>query len=639
LINFLSQNFIPKRLLVFAFDIMLIAASFYCAFLLRFDFGIPDNFNELFTQGLLAVLVVKPLVFVASGLYRNLWRYASLQDGVEIAKVVTTSSFISAFVILYYRHFAPYPRSIFVLDWILLISMVIASRLVWRIYRETFILPRSSSAPRTLIVGAGDSGNLLLKEIRRQQNPSYNVIGFIDDDHSKYKMRLQGVPVVGAIKDLQKIIQAHHIEDVIIAIPTAAGKAIRQIIKSCEHCKIRFKILPPISEIIDGRITTSQIRDVNIEDLLGREQVHLDESEIRRYLGGKRVLITGAAGSIGSEICRQVARYSPAKLILLDSAETPLYQIEMELVESFPELRLIPVLADIRQKERLDFVFETFMPEVIFHAAAFKHVPMMEYNPVEAITNNIYGTRNLAEKAHQFGVSNFVMISTDKAVNPTNIMGASKRAAEIFVQSLAEKSHTTFTTVRFGNVLGSNGSVIPLFKDQIKKGGPVTVTHPDVVRFFMTIPEAAQLVLQAGCIGNGGEIFVLDMGEPVKILDLAEELIRLSGFTPHEEIEIVYSGLRPGEKLFEELLGYGEDVRPTTHRKIKVLDSVYYEFESVSNSLDMLIESAHCCDLENVMKLLKRIVPEFSPRYGDPDVFPHAFKSLRPDLSTSLTPL
>ncbi|MBC7962979.1 MAG: polysaccharide biosynthesis protein [Steroidobacteraceae bacterium] len=630
--SFLSKNFSPKRLLVCAFDILLIGASFYGAFLLRFDFRIPADFKDLFKQGILAVLIIKPLIFMVSGLYRNLWRYASLQDGVEIAKVVTLSSFVSAFAILYFRHFAHYPRSIFVLDWILLISLVIASRLVWRIYRETFILPRSSSAPRTLIVGAGDSGNLLLKEIRRQLDPPYNVVGFIDDNHSKYRMRLQGVPVIGACKDLQKIIQARRIEDVIIAIPTAAGQAIRQIVKSCERCKIRFKILPPICEIIDGSITTSQIRDVNIEDLLGRDQVMLEVAEVRRYLTGKRVLVTGAAGSIGSEICRQVAGFSPAKLILLDSAETPLYQIEMDLTESFPDLRIIPILADIRQGARLDFVFETFMPEVVFHAAAFKHVPMMEYNPVEAVTNNIAGTRMLAEKARQFGVDNFVMISTDKAVNPTNIMGASKRAAEIFVQALAQNSLTKFTTVRFGNVLGSNGSVIPLFMEQIKKGGPLTVTHPEVVRYFMMIPEAAQLVLQAGCIGNGGEIFVLDMGEPVKILDLAEELIRLSGFVPYEEINIVFSGLRPGEKLFEELLVSGEDVRPTTHRKIKVLDPIHHEFDKVSHSLDTLLESASCCDLVGVMKQLKKLVPEFTPLYGNPEEYAHAFKRLRPDI-------
>lgn len=623
---------IRRRLLVFVIDIILIGLAFLLAFLLRFDFRIPAEFQPHFWQGLIVVLIVMPVVFLAFGLYRNLWRYASLQDGIEITKIVTISSVISAFVVMYVRHFTPYPRSIFVLDWILLISLVIASRLVWRIYRETLILPRPSCAPRTLIVGAGDSGNLLLKEIRRQPNPSYNVIGFIDDDHSKYKMRLQGVPVIGAIQDLQRIIQAKHIEDVIIAIPTAAGKAIRQIVKSCEHCKIRFKILPPICEIIDGRISTSQIRDVNIEDLLGREQVMLEVAEVRRYLSGKRVLVTGAAGSIGSEICRQVAGFSPAKLILLDSAETPLYQIEKDLTQSFPDLRIIPILADIRQGTRLDFVFETFMPEVIFHAAAFKHVPMMEYNPVEAITNNIAGTRILAEKAHRFGVDNFVMISTDKAVNPTNIMGASKRTAEIFVQALAQNSHTKFTTVRFGNVLGSNGSVIPLFLEQIKNGGPVTVTHPEVVRYFMTIPEAAQLVLQAGCIGDGGDIFVLDMGEPVKILDLAEELIRLSGFAPYEEINIVFSGLRPGEKLFEELLVSGEDVRPTTHRKIKVLDPIRHEFDAVSRSLDTMVESATRCDIEGVMRLLKMLVPEFSPRYGNLDECAPAFKRLRPDI-------
>jgi FlaA1/EpsC-like NDP-sugar epimerase len=361
--------------------------------------------------------------------------------------------------------------------------------------------------------------------------------------------------------------------------------------------------------------------------------VVLDESAIRHYLGGKRVLVTGAAGSIGSDICRQVARFCPSKLILLDSAETPLYVVEMELAEKHPDLRIIPVLADIRHGHRLEFVFETFLPEVVFHAAAYKHVPMMEYNPVEAITNNILGTRTLAEKAHAFGVSNFVMISTDKAVNPTNVMGASKRVAELFVQALSRCSQTHFTTVRFGNVLGSNGSVIPLFKEQIRHGGPVTVTHPEVIRYFMTIPEASQLVLQAGCIGNGGEIFVLDMGKPVKIVELAEELIRLSGFTPYEEIDIVFTGLRPGEKLYEELLIAGEGVKPTQYHKIKVLDAVMSDLQLTSAAIDSLGEKAMQYDFEAMLNSLQALVPEFNPAYGDPASHSAAFMRLRPDLS------
>lgn len=625
-------SFKRRRLFVFGLDVVLIGLSFFSAFMLRFDFKIPSAFMHLFWQGLATALVIKPLVLLLSGLYRNLWRYASLQDGVEIAKVVTVSSIISGFTLMYLRHFAPYPRSIFILDWFLLLGMVVASRLVWRVYRETVIMPRRNlSGKRTLIVGAGEAGSLLLKEIRRQQDSAFQVVGFVDDAPQKAGMKLHGIDVLGTTKQLATLINAHLIEDVIIAIPTAAGNAMRDIIKSCEHCKVRFKTLPAISDIIEGKISVSQIKDVDICDLLGRDPVELNQRAIRNYLEGKRILVTGAAGSIGSEICRQVARFSPAKLIVLDSAETPLYQIEKELSESYPDMRLAPVLADIRQAARLDYVFEAFAPEVVFHAAAYKHVPMIEYNPVEAVTNNIMGTRLLAEKANSFGVQNFVMISTDKAVNPTNVMGASKRAAELFVQALSRQSTTNFTTVRFGNVLGSSGSVIPLFKEQIASGGPVTVTHPDVIRYFMTIPEASQLVLQAGCIGNGGEIFVLDMGKPVKIVDLAEELISLSGLTPHEDIEIVFTGLRPGEKLYEELLVAGEGVKPTAHQKIKVLESVEYDLKVVTAAVDKLAQSAACADIREVMDSLKQLVPEFSPKYTRESVT-ETLRKLRPDI-------
>ncbi|MCE1227119.1 MAG: polysaccharide biosynthesis protein [Geobacteraceae bacterium] len=628
-----NSFFRRRRLLVFGLDVILIGLSFFAAFLLRFDFSVPSELRSLFEQGLLISLLVKPVVFLLSGLYRSLWRYASLQDGVEIAKVVTASSVISGFLLMYLRHFAPYPRSIFILDWFLLLALIASSRLVWRVYRETVIMPRRNMAgQRTLIVGAGEAGSLLLKEIRRQQDFAFSVVGFVDDDPQKAGMKLHGVAVLGTTKQLAALISSHSVEDVIIAIPTAAGNAMRDIVRSCEHCKVRFKTLPAISDIIEGKISVSQIKDVDICDLLGRDPIELDQEAIRNYLEGKRVLVTGAAGSIGSEICRQVARYSPAKLVLLDSAETPLYHIEKELTEVWPAMRLAPVLADVRQAGRLDYVFETFLPEVVFHAAAYKHVPMIEYNPVEAVTNNILGTRVLAEKASAFRVQNFVMISTDKAVNPTNVMGASKRAAELYVQALARKSQTHFTTVRFGNVLGSNGSVIPLFKEQIAAGGPVTVTHPDVIRYFMTIPEASQLVLQAGCIGNGGEIFVLDMGKPVKIVDLAEELISLSGLTPHEDIEIVFTGLRPGEKLYEELLVAGEGVKPTAHHKIKVLESVVCDLEAVTVAVDKLKLAAASADTREVMDSLKQLVPEFSPQYA-PDSVTQTLRKLRPDIA------
>ncbi|MGD9685432.1 MAG: polysaccharide biosynthesis protein [Desulfobacter sp.] len=628
-----ARFFNRRRLLVFCFDTVLVGLAFSFAFLLRFDFHIPENFEPLFKQGLVVVLLVKPLVFLFSGLYRSLWRYASLQDGIEIAKTVSIASVVAGFMLMFIRHFAPYPRSIFILDWFLLMAMVVASRLVWRVYRETILIPRlNSCGKRTLIIGAGDAASMLMKEIRKQEDSPFTVVGFVDDDHQKQGMKLHGLPVLGQIDQLATLIERYAVEDVIIAIPSAGTSLLRDLVKACEHSKVRFKTLPAISDIIEGKVSVSQIKDVEIEDLLGRAPVVLDVESIRGYLTGKRVLVTGAAGSIGSELCRQICQHQPAKIVLLDNAETPLYQIEKELISSFPELYIIPIIADVRNSDRVAAIFDSLMPQVVFHAAAYKHVPMMEYNPMEAVSNNVGGTVNLVNVAHASGVEQFVMISTDKAVNPTNVMGASKRAAELFVQASAQHSRTCFTTVRFGNVLGSNGSVIPLFKEQILRGGPVTVTDPKVIRYFMTIPEACQLVLQAGCLGRGGDIFVLDMGEPVRILDLAEELIRLSGLTPHEDIEIVFTGLRPGEKLFEELLVFGEGIMPTSHEKIRVLGAMRYDFETVRDQIASLLQIAASYDTGAVLEALKRTVPEFTPRYHFNGKPPLAFKRLRPDV-------
>jgi FlaA1/EpsC-like NDP-sugar epimerase len=621
--------------MVFLVDMLLISAAFLLSFLLRFDFSIPLEERELFFHGLVVILAVKPVVFISSGMYRNIWKYASLQDAIEIFKVVTISTFITSFVLVITRYTHTMPRSIYILDWLLLFAFISAARLVWRVYRETYIMPRLSGK-RTLIVGAGNAGNLLLKEIRRNSSSEYNVVGFVDDNEAKQGMRLSGVPVLGGLSRLRGIIRKFRIEEVIIAIPTAHGAVIRKLVDSCKKCHVRFKTLPSIKDLIDGKIAISQIKDVEIEDLLGRDPVVLDEAGIRRYLTDKRVLVTGAAGSIGSEICRQVAGFGPTKLILFDSAETPLFHIEKEIAANHPDLRIIPVIADTRDKSRVEALFDEFQPEVVFHAAAYKHVPMMEYNPVEAATNNIGGTRVMADAAHRFGVKNFVMISTDKAVNPTNIMGASKRAAEIYVQALARASRTNFTTVRFGNVLGSNGSVIPLFKEQIRNGGPVTVTDPRVIRYFMTIPEACQLVLQAGCIGTGGEIFVLDMGEPVRIVDLAEELIKLSGLVPYKDIDIVFTGLRPGEKLYEELLIEGEGVKQTRHKKIRVLQSVGHDIQSVTTDLDTMAYHARENDVAAIVDALKNFIPEFTPQYSFNGAPPMAFQRVRPDLFPQL---
>ena len=617
---------------MFFLDVALIATALSLAFLLRFDFQIPADQRNTLLQGLMVVLVAKPVLFVASGMYRSIWRYASLQDAYEIFKVVTLSSMVTAFLLIFMKGPFALPRSIYILDWFLLFSLVAASRLVWRVYRETKFRPSLRLGKRTLIIGAGDAGNLLLKEIRKQTTATYNVIGFVDDDPEKHGMRLSGVRVLGRTDRLRGMIRKYDVEEVIFAIPSSDKELMRRVIANCERAKARFKTLPGITAIIDGKVSMSQIKDVEIEDLLGRDPVVLDQTAIRNYLTDKRVLVTGAAGSIGSEICRQVARFKPAKLVLFDHAETPLFYIEKELAAAFPELRIIPMVGDVKNQERVEAVFDEFCPEVVFHAAAYKHVSMMEYNPAEAVLNNVMGSKVVADAAHKTKVHNFVMVSTDKAVNPTNVMGATKRSAEIYVQALAAKSKTKFTTVRFGNVLGSNGSVIPLFKEQIRTGGPVTVTDKDVVRYFMTIPEASQLVMQAGCIGHGGEIFVLDMGQPVRILSLAEELIRLSGFVPYKEIDIKFTGLKPGEKLFEELLIDGEGIKPTSHKKISVMAPVETDFRKICGDLDELFSHAKNQDIGQLLKTLRAIVPEFVPRYHFDVAPPFAFQRVRPDL-------
>lgn len=621
-----------RRILVFLFDLVLISAALCLSFLLRFDFLIPGYAINLFWECLAVVLVVKPLVFIATGFYLNIWRYASLQDAIEMFKGVIFSSFLAVFAVLFLRQFSPVPRSIFLIDAILLFSMLAASRLVWRILRESHRVVADNEGTRTLVVGAGEAGSMLLKEIRRHPSSTYNIVGFVDDDREKHGLKLHGIPVLGAVSQLHSLIKAHDAKDVVIAMPSADGKAIRAIVECCRNANVRFSTLPSINNLINGKVTVSQVKKVDIEDLLGRDQVSLDREMIGGYLTGKRVLVTGAAGSIGSEICRQVAQFGPEKLVLLDQAETPLYEIEKELAARFPQIRILPLMADVRDREQILAAFDSYLPQVVFHAAAYKHVPMMEYNPVQAVFNNVFGSRNVVDAACNCKAENFVMISTDKAVNPTNIMGATKRAAEIYVQSISSSCRTKCTTVRFGNVLGSNGSVIPLFKEQIANGGPVTVTDKRVIRYFMTIPEATQLVLQAGGMGSGSEILVLDMGDPVRIVDLAESLIRLSGFTPYDDIDIVFSGLRPGEKLFEELLVEGEGILPTAHEKIRVLEPVQFDMAAVKNELEAMHEAVRKSDVGCVVEVLKRLVPEFRPAYHFKGAPPVSFKSARPDL-------
>lgn len=602
--------------LIAAFKVLIIALALLAAFVLRFDFRLPDAYWRTYLVLLPIALAVKFPIFWQQGLFRGWWRYVSLADVLQIARanLFASTGFILALVFL--QELAGVPRSVLMLDGMACFAFMAGVRFMTRALRENY-LPRwrrskSAQAP-LLIVGAGAAGQAIAREIRQNPGLGKTIVGFIDDDPEKKGQQFAGYKVLGTQETLADVCRNHQVEEVIVAIPSAAGRQLRAIVGRCQSLGLRFKTLPGIGDLIDGRVSIQQVRDVALEDLLGRKPAQLDLERIRGFLEGKRVLVTGAAGSIGSEVCRQVCRFQPSRIILFDHAESPLFHIHNELAEKYPSLRHTAIIGDIRDRARVAGVFDECLPQVVFHAAAYKHVPMMEHNPAEAVNNNVRGTRVVADAADACRVESFVLISTDKAVNPTNVMGASKRAAELYVQSLARQSKTRFVTVRFGNVLGSAGSVVPIFKGQIGKGGPVKVTHPEVTRFFMTIPEATQLVLQAGSMGAGGEIYLLDMGEPVKILHLAEELIRLSGFRPYEDIEIDFSGLRPGEKLYEELLVDGEGVKPTSHAQIRVAAAAEIDRERLLGQLEELYEAQRDLDQVRVLATLRAIVPEYRP--------------------------
>ncbi len=627
--GFLKEIVYRNRLIItFVTTSLIIVTSFLLAYAFRFDFTIPHEYRGRVLSLLPALLIIKLAVFWRFGCFKGWWRYVAMPDLIQIVKASILGSAVFIVYNVFVYHLDRVPRSVLALDGIFCFLGIVGIRVVTRALREHYLPLRQGTElrqTRALIVGAGDAGQLIAREIRSNAQVDLNVIGFIDDDPMKRRGVFQGLTVLGSQKKLQKVINKFGVDEVIIAIPSASGKQIRSIVKLCQEAKVRFRILPGVGELIDGRVSVQQIRDVDLNDLLGREAIFLDEAQIRHYLQGQRVLVSGAGGSIGSEICRQVARFNPQELILFENAETPLFLIEQELKDAFPQLTIIPVVGDVRNCSRVNVIFSEHRPQVVFHAAAYKHVPMMEINPAEAVHNNVHGTRVLADAADRTGVEKFVMISTDKAVRPTNIMGTTKRVAELYVQSLDRRSNTSFVTTRFGNVLGSNGSVIPTFKEQIEKGGPVTVTHPEVTRFFMTIPEATQLVLQAGSMGSGGEIYLFDMGEPVKISYLAEELIKLSGLEPHEDIEIVYTGLRPGEKLYEELLLDDEGVLPTSHNKICVAQSMVTSYSELSGMIDNLVTDAKELNIVGIKEKLQMIVPEYSPTEERPlaKVIPH----------------
>lgn len=618
-------------LLILLLDALLLCSSFYLAHFIRFEFSPPRWALEELIKMLPFVLCIKFLCFYFFDLYKGMWRYTSLNDLINIIKASTTATLILITFILYKNRFEMVSRSVFIIDWCLTIMFIIGVRVITRLCFEKFtetitsrdfldILPKifrkeKQKGNGMLIIGAGDCGEKICREFRENPSIQSHVVGFLDDDISKIGRKIHGIPVLNIIDALEHEVRTANVNDVIIAIPSASSERMRHIVDLCRKADVNFKTIPDMGELIDGRISISSIRNVEYRDLLGRKPVNLDKKKIGNYLSQKRVLVTGAGGSIGTGLCRQICRFAPEKIILLERAESPLYEIDLELKKKFQDIKIIPVLGDIQDKKELSEIFEQFSPDIVFHAAAYKHVPMLEHHPWKAIENNVAGTGNLVEAAQKSGCDRFVFVSTDKAVNPANVMGASKRISELIVQKKSDhgRSKTRFITVRFGNVIGSAGSVIPLFKKQIEEGGPVTVTHPDIIRYFMLIPEACQLILQAGAMGQGGEIFILEMGEPVKIDAMARDLIKFSGFEPDVDIKIEYTGLRPGEKLYEELMTDQEDVVSTGHQKIMVLNSHTGDTSLLPDRLEGLKDAAKNRNRDQIMNILRQIVPEYNP--------------------------
>ncbi|MFH1616725.1 MAG: nucleoside-diphosphate sugar epimerase/dehydratase [Planctomycetota bacterium] len=612
-----------KPLIVFA-HVVTFAAALFLSFLLANNMQLRTSWLLYqYPLMLLFFIIIKLSVFGFFKQYRGWWRYVGISDLVGILRASLVSTLV--IVLLWFalvmgygpvrRHLQELTKvgqGIFIADMFITILLLSGLRMMIRLYNEEFRAVEGVRLKRFLIVGAGNAGEGLLREIHRMSIEQYEVVGFVDDNIAKHGMHIHGIPVLGSVDQLPQICEKYSVDEIAIAMPSATHKELRRVVQVCSGTKIRFRTVPSITDIASGRFKVSQIRDVDINDLLGREAVQLELDSVEKFLKDKVILVTGAGGSIGSEMCRQVCNFAPRQLLLVEQAENSLFFIDRELRETFPNIVIEAVICDITDQTRLKQIFQQYKPQVVIHAAAHKHVPLMEINPGEAIKNNIFGTKTIADVAHVCPeTTNFVMISTDKAVNPTSIMGSSKRIAEMYIQTLDMISNTSFVTVRFGNVLGSNGSVVPIFKDQIARGGPVTVTHPEMQRYFMTIPEASQLVLQAATMGLGGEIFVLDMGEPVKIVDLASELITLSGFRPVEDIEIVFSGIRPGEKLFEELAIKGEDMQPTRHPKIGIWKNIAVDHEKLDAGIKELFEQSQTADYNQIIKTIKLLIPEY----------------------------
>jgi FlaA1/EpsC-like NDP-sugar epimerase len=598
----------PRTTLAFVHDILAAIAAWLLAFWLRFNLDLPHPYAWLMVETMLWVVPIQALIFWLFGLYRGIWRYASVPDLKRIVSAVAVVALILPGLFLMLR--VAVPRSVLILDPVLLVMIMGGSRFAYRISKERRLGAVTSREP-VAVIGAGQAAATLLKELAR--SPQWRVAAIFDDDPLKKGRQIQGVGVLGPVLDLPAQIERLGIHHAIIAMPGASYSARRRVVNICTDAGLKVLTVPSYDDLVSGKVTVSQIRHVELDDLLGRDPVVLDTAGLKEWINGRVIMVTGAGGSIGSELCRQLARFAPKQLVFFELSEFALYNIEQEFRQSHPAIPLVCAVGDVKDAMRVRQIMGSHRPSVVFHAAAYKHVPLMETdNAWQAVLNNALGTHVVAQAAAQNGVEKFVLISTDKAINPTSVMGATKRLGEMVCQALQQPRATSFVMVRFGNVLGSTGSVIPKFREQIASGGPVTVTHPEVRRYFMSIPEAAQLVLQAGLMGNGGEIFVLDMGEPVLIADLARDLIRLSGFTENE-IKIVYSGLRPGEKLYEELLGADENSLPTPHPKLRIAKARQENGQWLEGLIELLGRSQVLTDAE-ARRLLAHWVPEYSNR-------------------------
>lgn len=601
-----------RRFFLIILDAMLINIASFSALFFRFDFklsNVPLVYTEAVMSYTLKNTIVTIMIFAMFRLYNSLWKYAGIDELVNILFACCISGLLQIMGMHYILHIHV-PRSYYPLSTLLIIILVTASRFCYRYARRVARSNKDISLSRIMIIGAGEAGSSIIKEITSSRYLDGSIICAIDDNKDKLGSYIHGIKVVGDRTSIVKEAEKHEITDIYIAMPSASKKVIRDILDICKKTDCNLKILPGMYQLINEEVGITNLRKVEIEDLLGREPVTINLSEVMQFINGKVVMVTGGGGSIGSELCRQIAKHKPKQLVIVDIYENNAYFIQQELKNDYPELNFVVLIASVRNSNRMDWIMKKYRPNIIYHAAAHKHVPLMEFSPTEAIKNNVGGTYKLALAADHYGVEKFILISSDKAVNPTNIMGASKRICEMIIQAINKKSNTEFVAVRFGNVLGSNGSVIPLFKEQILRGGPVTVTHPDIIRYFMTIPEAVSLVLQAGAYAKGGEIFILDMGEPVKILDLAENLIRLSGLEPDRDIEIEFTGLRPGEKLYEELLMDEEGLQDTDNKLIHIGKPIEMDEKSILKAVEEL-DAAAKEETEDIRSIVKQLVPTY----------------------------